>query len=128
VQATSKSNPQILRRPWFWLGIALSVLCFWLAARSVSFVELKESLNSARYAWLLPAVVTVAAAVFTRAWRWVLLLDKREHLLDSFWSQSLGFLFTNIFPLRLGEPDAFFVHSRNRAHTQARPYAGKIQK
>jgi uncharacterized protein (TIRG00374 family) len=88
------------------------VLCFWLAARSVSFAELKESLSSARYAWLFPAVLSVLLAVFTRAWRWVLLLDKRDHLLDSFWSQSLGFLFTNIFPLRLGEPARVLAMSR----------------
>jgi len=106
------SNPQILRRPWFWLGIALSVLCFWLAARNVSFAEFKASLSSARYAWLFPAVLSVLLAVFTRAWRWVVLLDKRDHLLDSFWSQSLGFLFTNIFPLRLGEPARVLAMSR----------------
>jgi uncharacterized protein (TIRG00374 family) len=105
VQAISpKSRSPLIRRPWFWLGIALSLLCLWLALRSVSFAELKESLSSARYVWLFPAVVAVILSVLARAWRWALLLDKRAHLLDSFWAQGLGFLFTNIFPLRLGEP------------------------
>ena len=106
------SNPRIIRQPWFWLGIAFSLLCLWLAVRSVSFIELKESLSSARYVWLLPAVVTVLASVATRSWRWVLLLNKRGHLLDSFWAQGLGFLFTNIFPLRLGEPARVLAMSR----------------
>jgi uncharacterized protein (TIRG00374 family) len=110
--AGSKSNPRIIRQPWFWLGIGLSLICLWLAVRSVSFAELKESLKSARYVWLLPAVAATLLSVLTRAWRWVLLLDKREHLVDSFWAQGLGYLFTNIFPLRLGEPARVLAMSR----------------
>ena len=63
------STPQIIRQPWLWLGIGVSLLCLWLAVRNVSFIELKDSLSSARYVWLLPAVVTVLASVATRAWR-----------------------------------------------------------
>lgn len=69
-------------------------------------------MKSARYVWLLPAVATVILAVLTRARRWVVLLDKGDYLRDSFWSQCLGFLFTNIFPLRLGEPARVLAMSR----------------
>lgn len=88
----------------FWLGISVSLVCLWLAARNVSFVDFTVSLASARYLWLLPAVVSGVLGVVARAWRWVVLLDKRGRLLDSFWAQGVGYLFTNIFPLRLGEP------------------------
>jgi hypothetical protein len=84
----------------------------WLAARSVSYTELKDALRSARYVWLIPAVALVLLSIVGRAWRWALLLNKREHLLDSFWAQGLGYLFTNIFPLRLGEPARVLAMSR----------------
>jgi glycosyltransferase 2 family protein len=109
---TPSSNPRIIRQPWFWLGIGISLLCLWLAARSVSYTELKDALRSARYVWLIPAVALVLLSVVARAWRWVVLLDKREQLADSFWAQGLGYLFTNIFPLRLGEPARVLAMSR----------------
>lgn len=113
MQAISpKSSSPLIRQPWFWLGIGLSLLCLWLAVRSVSLVELKDSLSSARYLWLLPAVLLILSTVATPAQRWVVLLDQRERLLDSFCAQGLGFLFTNILPLRLGEPARVLAMSR----------------
>jgi hypothetical protein len=39
------------------------------------------------------------------------LLNQKGRLLDSFWVQGVGFLFTNILPLRMGEPARIFVMS-----------------
>src|SRR5919197_5666398 len=101
-----------LLKTWhFWFGCALSLLCLWLAARSVPFIDLGHSLAGARYIWLLPVIALQMSAIVARAWRWVVLLDKEGQLGNSLWAQGVGFLFTNIFPLRLGEPARVLVMS-----------------
>lgn len=85
-------------------GIAVSLLCLWLAFRSVSIEEVSRILVRSRTEWLGLAVLVQFLAVLTRARRWTVLLDLRGHLQDSFWIQGIGYLFTNIFPLRMGEP------------------------
>lgn len=94
----------MLRRRRFWLGGCLSLLCLWLAARNIPFAELSHTIASARYIWLLPAIALQLLAVVTRAQRWVVLLGKDARLADSFWAQGVGYLFTNVLPLRMGEP------------------------
>lgn len=87
-----------------WLGCAISILCLWLALRHVPLVELGHSVGRASILWWLPAVGLQLLSVVARAQRWVVLLDKKERLADSFWAQSVGYLFTNVLPLRMGEP------------------------
>jgi glycosyltransferase 2 family protein len=88
----------------FWLGCTVSLLCLWMAFRVVPLVELASLLASANSFLLLAAIALQLLAVVTRAQRWVVLLDKDGKLADSFWAQGVGFLFTNVLPLRLGEP------------------------
>lgn len=87
-----------------WLGCAISILCLWLALRHVPMVELAQSVGRANILWLLPAVGLQLLSVVARAQRWVVLLGKKERLADSFWAQGVGYLFTNVLPLRMGEP------------------------
>lgn len=96
----------------FWIGIAISLLCLWLAVREVPFAELGHSLATANYLLLLPAIVLQFLGILARAKRWVILLDKEDHLFDSFWAQTIGYLFTNVLPLRLGEPARVIVMSQ----------------
>src|SRR2546421_2076342 len=94
-----------LRNNWrLWLGCAISILCLWVALRHVPLVELGHSLGRANILWWLPAVGLQLLSVFARAQRWVVLLDRKERLSDSFWAQGIGYLFTNVLPLRMGEP------------------------
>ncbi len=95
----------------FWVGCTISLLCLWLAFRSVPLSEVVHLVASANVLLLLAAVVLQLLAVVTRSWRWLILLDKDSGLADSFWAQGIGFLFTNVFPLRLGEPARVLVMS-----------------
>ncbi len=91
-------------RSWrFWLGITLSLVCLWLALRAVPFGDFMSVLQKANYLWLVPAVLIQFLAVWGRAVRWSALLDKKGIVKTAFWAQSIGFLFTNVFPLRMGE-------------------------
>ncbi|MCL4465938.1 MAG: flippase-like domain-containing protein [Chloroflexi bacterium] len=96
----------------FWLGIATSLLCLWLALRTVPFDGLSNTLAGAQYGWLLPAIVLHMLSIAARSQRWVVLLGKESRFADSFWSQGVGYLFTNVLPLRLGEPARVIVMAK----------------
>lgn len=92
-------------RMWrFWFGCALSLLCLWLAFRQTQFGELIQLVTEANPRFLLAALAAQLLVVMGRARRWVVLLKENARFSDSFWAHGVGFLFTNIFPLRLGEP------------------------
>ena len=92
-------------RSWrFWLGMAISGLCLWLALKDVPVPTLKAALGRADYLWLAPAVALQLLAVAARAFRWQALLARRGILRETFWGHCLGFLFTNLLPFRVGDP------------------------
>ncbi len=93
-------------------GIGVSALCFWLAIRHVPFDQLAATLSGARYSWLLLALFSQLLAVIARAKLWAALLGYKASTKDTFWSEGIGYLFTNIFPLRMGDPARIFVLSR----------------
>jgi glycosyltransferase 2 family protein len=93
----------------FWLGIGVSVLCLWLAVRHLPLAELRHAMHNAHYAWLVPAALFQVWAVIARAQRWVVLLEQDARLGASFWAQGVGYLFTNVLPLRMGEPARVLV-------------------
>jgi uncharacterized membrane protein YbhN (UPF0104 family) len=103
-QDQSPPKKSLFASPGIWLGILVSLICLWLAFRKVPFSSLGDALAHAAYWWLLPAVVLHLIAVWARAARWEALLGTRGILGDAFWAQGVGFLFTNAFPLRMGEP------------------------
>ena len=99
-----------LLRSWrFWLGFAVSLLCLWFALRRVPLGELARLLADTNPRWLLTAVIMQLLAVITRARRWVVILGKKARLADCFRALSIGYLFTNVFPLMLGEPARVIV-------------------
>jgi uncharacterized protein (TIRG00374 family) len=90
----------------------VSVVCLVLAFRAVPLDDVGRALAHANYWWLLPALITQAVAAFTRAWRWQVLLGGRAPFRELFWAQGIGFLFTNILPLRAGEAARIMIANR----------------
>jgi glycosyltransferase 2 family protein len=84
-------------------GFTITLLCIWLAFRKIPFDEISRSIAGGNYHWLLPALFAQLLAILVRAQRWVVLLDQQNKFSASFWSQGIGYLFTNLFPFRLGE-------------------------
>lgn len=95
----------------FWVGCIISIACLWLALRHVPLVELGYSVARANLSWLLLAISLQLLAVIARAQRWVVLLGEKGRLADSFWAQGVGYLFTNVLPLRMGEPARVIIMS-----------------
>jgi uncharacterized protein (TIRG00374 family) len=79
------------------------VLLLWLAFRKVPMAELRSTLAGGEYAWLVPLAGLELVAFVGRAVRWQALLALPGILDDAFWAQSVGFIFTNLLPFRLGE-------------------------
>lgn len=95
----------------FWLGLAISAVCLWLALHSVPLAELPHLMAGMNLLWLAPILILQLLAVITRAKRWVIVLSKEDRLAESFWAQGVGYLFTNVLPLRMGEPARVIVMS-----------------
>jgi uncharacterized membrane protein YbhN (UPF0104 family) len=94
------------------LGLAVSAGCLLLAFVNAPTAELGEALAHANYWWLLPAAALQVVAVIARARRWQLLLPNRAGLSELFWAQGIGFLATNLLPLRAGEAARVLVASQ----------------
>jgi uncharacterized protein (TIRG00374 family) len=94
------------------IGILVSVVCLALAFRAVPLEDVGDALARANYWWLLPSLFTQAVAAATRARRWQVLLAGRASFSELFWAQAIGFLFTNVFPLRAGEAARILIANR----------------
>ncbi len=88
------------------------MLCFWLAIRHVQFEQLVATLSSANCTWLFLACFCLLLGMIARANLWATLLGHKVRTSDTFWSEGIGYLFTNILPLRMGDPIRIFVLSR----------------
>lgn len=93
----------------FWIGITVSLLLLWLAIKDIPFQTLANSFSRAAYLWIVPAIIAQLLAVLTRCQRWIVLLKQPQRLVSSIWAQSIGYLFTNVLPFRMGEPARVLV-------------------
>jgi uncharacterized membrane protein YbhN (UPF0104 family) len=94
------------------IGVLVSLVCLVLAFRSVPLDDVGDALARANYWWLLPSLFTQVIAALTRARRWQVLLGSRASFRELFWAQGVGFLFTNVFPLRAGEAARIMIANR----------------
>lgn len=93
------------------IGIGISIVCLWLALRNTHFSVLLEVSKNADRLWLGLAAVSLILAIITRSIRWVVLLEVKRGAWNSIWSQAIGYLFTNLLPMRLGEVARVYVMS-----------------
>lgn len=94
------------RRQWqLYIGIGISLLFLWIALRNLNFERLGESLQEARYRWLVPTILMYFVTVGARTWRWHYLLQplKCVSLRHLFEAVVIGYLGNNIYPFRIGE-------------------------
>jgi len=108
------------RKPQVWIGVLVSVIALFLAFRGIEWGMVWQALAGAQYVWLIPSAVSLIVAIWIRGerWRW-LFGDQRDHLPRSryFNATAIGYLVTNIFPLRLGELARIFFIARDRKQT-----------
>lgn len=93
-------------RSWrVWLGFAISFVFLFFAFRGQDFGLIWDSLQTAEYVWLLPALVAYFLGVTVRAVRWHYLL-RAVRLISPrqlFPIVVIGYMANNTLPLRAGE-------------------------
>lgn len=89
----------------FALGIIISTVFLYLALDDVEWSEFAEAIKSARFVFLIPAVITTMLGHYCRAYRWkyMLLPVKQIGTNRLFEVTAIGFMANNLLPARLGE-------------------------
>jgi uncharacterized protein (TIRG00374 family) len=87
------------------IGIAISALLLFLAARNVRFGEILPLLRQANFFYLALAGLCAVFAVWLRAWRWRFLIPDSERMRTAnlFSATMIGFMGNNLLPLRIGD-------------------------
>ena len=86
------------------IGVVISVVCLTLALVGVEWDNAVEALRRADWRYLGPAGVALLGSLLARATRWRLLLGPQVGLLEAFLVTNIGYLVSNVLPLRLGDP------------------------
>jgi len=92
-------------RPQTLIGIAVSALLLFLAARNVRLGEILPLLRQANFFYLALAGLCAVFAVWLRAWRWRFLIPNSERMRTAnlFSATMIGFMGNNLLPLRIGD-------------------------
>lgn len=87
------------------LGYVISIALIYLAFRKVEMRELWNSISGANYLWVIPNLLIVMLAMYYRAHRWKFMVNpiKKVGMDKLFASTMIGFMASNVLPLRLGE-------------------------
>jgi uncharacterized protein (TIRG00374 family) len=104
---------------WLVIGIAISAAFAYYALSKISLEQVGTSLEDANYWWLVPSVLLVFPIVVLRAWRWKLLFDDPDTVpfSQSFAATSVGLMFNNLLPSRVGEVPRVFALRRTTGHS-----------
>ncbi len=124
---TSSATPEHglgrwVRREWRLLvGLALSVLCVYLAIRGVSLPSLLTALATAQWKWVVVAVLVVMAGTVLKAWRWQTLFFPDRIPFGRGWCVFLiGQMLNIVLPARAGEIGRIYYISQGRSITKAK--------
>jgi uncharacterized protein (TIRG00374 family) len=93
------------RKRWvLWIGVGISVVALVLALLGIDPAEVRSAFTQARYIYLVPAGLSLLAYLVARSIRWRILLGRGASLRSCFWITNIGYLVSNVFPFRLGDP------------------------
>ena len=100
------------------VGLAVTVVCMYLAVRGVEIEDALDALRDSDLVWLIPALPVFSAAIVLRGVRWWALYDaeQRPPLRAVMYALLVGYFFNNILPARAGEA-ARVIALNNRART-----------
>jgi len=93
-------------RSWrVWLGLFISLVFIYLALRGQDYELIWDSIRTAEYFWLVPAIAVYFLGVAVRAARWDYLLRgvSKINPLQLFPIVTIGYMANNVLPLRAGE-------------------------
>jgi uncharacterized protein (TIRG00374 family) len=95
-----------IRKYWTLLvGLAISAIFVYSAARKLEWDDFFLAVRSANYWWLIPGVGVYMIGLWVRAWRWHYLLRPVKPISTNlmFPIVTIGYMGNNIYPARAGE-------------------------
>ncbi|CAN5827144.1 lysylphosphatidylglycerol synthase transmembrane domain-containing protein [soil metagenome] len=104
-----------MKRTWqLLIGVLISAFCLYLVLPSLHLAEVRDTLNTANYWWILPGVLVYFVGLWVRSWRWHYTLRhfKVIPVARLFPLICIGYFGNNVYPLRAGEFIRSFVLKR----------------
>ncbi len=92
------------RKPQFWLGIVISAACLGAIFLFIDPAQVGNALRQAQYGYLVLTVVWLTLYLWLRAIRWNFMLGNEINTDRVFHLQNIGFMMTQLLPLRIGDP------------------------
>ncbi len=92
------------RKPQLWIGIFISLSCLAAIFFFIDAAELLAALRTAQPGYLIVAIGFLLIYMLLRAVRWRFMLENKLSVLRVFHLQNIGYMLTQILPLRLGDP------------------------
>ncbi len=108
------------------ISIAVSVVAFWLAFRGVQVAEVADTLRTANYFYVLPALACIVAGLMARALSWQTILGRKVPFWRAFTALNEGYLLSNVLPFRLGELGRAYLVSRNRSLSTTQAFSSVL--
>jgi uncharacterized membrane protein YbhN (UPF0104 family) len=89
----------------FLLGIALSAVFLWIAARDVDLHQIEAALRAADLRWAVAVLALLGGFCVAKAWRWSMLLELPTARGTAALTRAVlvGYAATSLLPLQLGE-------------------------
>ena len=93
------------RNPQFWIGILVSLACLAAILFFIDPAQVAIALRTAQYGYLVLAALALLVYLWLRALRWRFMLGNAKiSTLRVFHLQNIGFMMTQLLPLRIGDP------------------------
>jgi hypothetical protein len=96
------------------IGIMISLVALALAFRGVNVAQMAEAFRSARFVYLIPAIVFIFVGQLARAVSWKTILGGKISYWRVFAVLNEGYLLNSILPFRLGELGRAYLITRNQ--------------
>lgn len=115
------------RRRWLdwkvWLGVVVSVAAMWWTFRSEDPTEIARAMARADWGLLVLSLLPLVVSLIVRAHRWSYFLpDDHSTLRAKYNAINVGFLVTNILPLRLGEFARALIFARKASRSRVQVF------
>jgi uncharacterized protein (TIRG00374 family) len=109
------------RSALLWVGLAVTVVSTAFALRGANLDQVWDAFVESEKAWLVPALIVLALAVWMRAVRWWSLFaaETRPPLAAVTRALLVGYFYNNVLPLRAGEAARVVVLGRETKVSRA---------
>lgn len=116
------------RRRWWadwkvWLGIAFSLGAMWWTFRNEDLREIGRAMARADWGLLVLSLLPLVASLIIRARRWSYFLpEDQSDLRTKYNAINIGFMVTNLLPLRLGEFARALIFARKARRSRVQVF------